>query len=50
VGLAMIRADEPIDEAWLDRGRWEVDIAGTLYSAVTSLRPLYDPDMKRVKA
>ncbi|MBS1200379.1 MAG: Sarcosine dehydrogenase [Proteobacteria bacterium] len=50
VGLAMIQADEPIDQPWLDRGRWEVDIAGTLYPAVTSLRPLYDPDMKRVKA
>jgi len=50
VGLAMIRADEPIDQAWLDRGRWEVDIAGTLYPAVTSLRPFYDPDMKRIKS
>ena len=50
VGLAMIQADEPIDQAWLDRGRWEVDIAGTLYPAVTSLRPLYDPDMKRIKS
>jgi 4-methylaminobutanoate oxidase (formaldehyde-forming) len=50
VGLAMIRADEPVDQAWLDRGRWEVDIAGTRYPAVTSLRPLYDPEMKRIKA
>ncbi|MCA9677770.1 MAG: GcvT family protein, partial [Myxococcales bacterium] len=28
VGLAMIEADEPIDAAWLARGRWEIDIAG----------------------
>jgi 4-methylaminobutanoate oxidase (formaldehyde-forming) len=49
VGLAMIEAEEPIDQAWLDRGTWEADIAGRLYPAVTSLRPLYDPDMKRVK-
>jgi 4-methylaminobutanoate oxidase (formaldehyde-forming) len=49
VGLAMIGGEEPIDQAWLDAGRWEVDIAGTRYPAVTSLRPLYDPDMKRVK-
>jgi 4-methylaminobutanoate oxidase (formaldehyde-forming) len=50
VGLAMIDAGEPLDQAWIDRGRWEIDIAGKLYPAVASLRPLYDPDMKRVKA
>jgi 4-methylaminobutanoate oxidase (formaldehyde-forming) len=49
VGLAMVDADDPIDQAWLDAGCWEVDIAGTRYPAVTSLRPLYDPDMTRVK-
>ncbi|HEY8377067.1 MAG TPA: FAD-dependent oxidoreductase, partial [Nannocystis sp.] len=50
VGLAMIEADQPIDQAYLDRGTWEVDIAGRKYPAVASLRPLYDPDMKRIKA
>ena len=49
VGLAMVGGEEPIDQAWLDAGRWEVDIAGSRYPAVTSLRPLYDPEMKRVK-
>ena len=50
VGLAMIEADEPITQGWLDAGRWEVDVAGKLYPAVASLRPLYDPKMERVKA
>ena len=50
VGLAMVDAGEPIDQAWLDSGRWEVDIAGTLYPASASLRPLYEPQMTRVKA
>jgi glycine cleavage system aminomethyltransferase T len=50
VGLAMVQADEAIDQAWLDAGRWEVDIAGTRYPAITSLRPLYDPGMKRVRS
>jgi 4-methylaminobutanoate oxidase (formaldehyde-forming) len=50
VGLAMIKADAAVDQAWLDAGRWQVDIAGRLYPAITSLRPLYDPDMKRVKS
>ncbi len=50
VGLSMIEADEPIDEAYLRAGAWEVNIAGKLYPAEVSLRPMYDPDMKRVKA
>ncbi len=49
VGLAMIEGDAPITQAWLDEGKWEVDIAGKKYPAVASLRPLYDPDMKRIK-
>ena len=49
VGLAMIEAGEPIDQAYLDQGTWEVDIAGKKYPAVASLRPFYDPDMKRIK-
>jgi 4-methylaminobutanoate oxidase (formaldehyde-forming) len=49
VGLAMIEAGQPIDQAYLDAGRWEIDIAGKKYPAIASLRPLYDPQMKRVK-
>jgi glycine cleavage system aminomethyltransferase T len=49
VGLAMIEAGEPVDQAYLDQGTWEVDIAGRKYPAVASLRPLYDPEMKRIK-
>lgn len=33
VGLAMIEAGEPIDHVYLDRGLWEVDIAGVRYPA-----------------
>ena len=50
VGLAMIEAGEPLTLAWLRAGRWEVDIAGRRYPADVSLRPMYDPDMKRIKA
>ena len=49
IGLAMIEADEPIDQAYLDKGAWEVEIAGRRYPAVASLRPLYDPEAKRIK-
>jgi 4-methylaminobutanoate oxidase (formaldehyde-forming) len=49
VGLAMIEAGQAIDQAYLDQGYWEVDIAGRRFAALASLRPLYDPDMKRIK-
>ena len=50
VGLAMIEPKRVVDEAYLSSGRWEVDIAGKLYPAVVSARPLYDPQMKRIHA
>ena len=49
VGLAMIEAGEPIDQAYLDAGEWKVEIAGPRYPAVASLRPLYDPENKRIQ-
>jgi glycine cleavage system aminomethyltransferase T/glycine/D-amino acid oxidase-like deaminating enzyme len=50
VGLAMVDAGESIDQAYLDRASWDVDIAGRSYPAVVSLRPLYDPEMKRIRS
>lgn len=54
VGLAMIDTArggvaEPLDQAWIDKGTWEVDIAGKKYPAIASLQPLYDPKSERVK-
>jgi glycine cleavage system aminomethyltransferase T/glycine/D-amino acid oxidase-like deaminating enzyme len=50
VGLAMIDGHgEVIDQAFVDQGSWEVNIAGRSHAASASLRPLYDPDMKRIK-
>ena len=48
VGLAMIDAGEPIDENWL-RAEWTVDIAGTRCPAIASMRPMYDPEMAKVR-
>ncbi len=50
VGLAMIEAPEPITQAWLDAGAWEVDIAGSRHPARVSLRPLYDPTNSTILA
>jgi glycine cleavage system aminomethyltransferase T/glycine/D-amino acid oxidase-like deaminating enzyme len=50
VGLAMVEASEPIDATYLASGKWEVEINGKCYPILVSLRPLYDPDMGRIKA
>jgi glycine cleavage system aminomethyltransferase T len=49
VGLAMVTGD-PVDKTYLDEGKWEVDIAGKIYPAEVSFRPMYDPTMLRIKA
>jgi len=49
VGLAMIDADQPIDQKYLDSGTWTVQIGDAVYPAIASLRPLYDPSSKRVQ-
>ena len=50
VGLAMVEAGRKVDQAYLDDGTWEVEIAGRRYPAIASLKPLYDPEMKRVRS
>jgi glycine cleavage system aminomethyltransferase T len=49
VGLAMVGSPEPIDQKWIDAGTWEVEIANQRYPAVASLKPLFDPENKKVK-
>ena len=49
VGLAMISADVPVDQAWCDAGAWEVEVAGRRVPATASLRPMYDPRSERVR-
>jgi 4-methylaminobutanoate oxidase (formaldehyde-forming) len=49
VGLAMITADEAIDQAWLDAGEWTVEVAGARHHARVSLRPLFDPTNARIR-
>jgi 4-methylaminobutanoate oxidase (formaldehyde-forming) len=49
VGLAMIDADEPIDQAYLNAGEWTVQIGTAAYPAIASLRPMYDPMNERIR-
>jgi 4-methylaminobutanoate oxidase (formaldehyde-forming) len=48
VGLAMVRG-EPVDMAYLEEGKWEVNIAGKIYPAEVSLKPMYDPGMAKIR-
>lgn len=50
VGLAMVEPKCVVDQAYLDAGRWEVEIGARRYPAIVSLRPLYDPAMARIRA
>jgi 4-methylaminobutanoate oxidase (formaldehyde-forming) len=50
VGLAMVDPKATVDDAFLASGEWQVEIAGKLYPATVSARPLYDPAMKRIRA
>ena len=51
VGLGYVRRDdgEAIDTAWLELGKFEVDLAGKRLKAKVSLRPPYDPTGARTK-
>jgi len=37
-------------KAWLESGRWEIDLAGTRLPAAASLRAPYDPTSQRVRS
>ena len=52
VGLVMVHAPKAgggVTAQWVSSGVWEVDIAGKRCPAVASLRPLYDPENKRIR-
>lgn len=49
VGLAMVEVNEPVTAAYLKEGKWEIEIAATRYPCSCSLRPMYDPNMEKIK-
>ena len=49
VGLAMVQAQEPVTQSWIDAGTWTVEIGAETYPAVASLRPLFDPKNEKIK-
>jgi 4-methylaminobutanoate oxidase (formaldehyde-forming) len=49
VGLAMVEPGEPVDQSYLDSGEWTVEIAGSVFPAALSLRPMYDPGNQQIR-
>jgi 4-methylaminobutanoate oxidase (formaldehyde-forming) len=50
VGVGPVENNGDIVTAdYVNNGSFEIDIAGTRYPAKVSLRPMYDPDLKRVR-
>jgi 4-methylaminobutanoate oxidase (formaldehyde-forming) len=51
VGLGYVRREDgqAIDAAWLEKGRFEVDLAGVRLKAKVGLRAPYDPAGARIK-
>ncbi len=49
VGLGYVKHSDKIDQAWLDKRKWSIDVGGTEYSAKASLRALYDPSGQRMR-
>ncbi|MFO1058005.1 MAG: FAD-dependent oxidoreductase [Dongiaceae bacterium] len=50
IGYGYVRAAEGVPTAFLQSGRWELEVAGERVPARLHLEPLYDPRNERVKA
>ena len=49
IALGYVNAPEGVDQAYLDAGKFELEVACRRYSARASLRPLYDPRSERMR-
>jgi len=49
VGLALVDAKTSVTKTYLEDAKWEVNIAGKIFPAIVSLRPLYDPDNAKIR-
>ncbi|HEV7322290.1 MAG TPA: FAD-dependent oxidoreductase [Ensifer sp.] len=50
VALGLIENASGVDKAYLDTGRFEIDLAGVRHAATVHLSPAYDPKALRVKS
>lgn len=49
VGIGFAGIDRPLTAEIVAKGDWEIDIAGERIKARASLKPMFDPNMERVK-
>jgi 4-methylaminobutanoate oxidase (formaldehyde-forming) len=49
VGLGYVNGDGPVDATFVEKGTYEIEIAGRRVPARASLRPMYDPKGERVR-
>ncbi len=49
VGLGYVNASDGVTKAYVESGRFEIEVEGTRYAARASLSPMYDPGNKRVR-
>lgn len=49
VGIGFATLDEPLTATVVNEGNWTIEVAGDRIKAKASLKPLMDPEMKRVR-
>ncbi|MCP5074119.1 MAG: FAD-dependent oxidoreductase [Rhodobacteraceae bacterium] len=49
VGIGFVELDEPVTAQTVTNGSWDIDVAGKKNKATASLRPLFDPDMAKIR-
>jgi glycine cleavage system T protein len=50
VAMGYVSRDTLVTDEWIHEGRYEIEISGERHSVSASLRPIYDPVMKRIKS
>ena len=50
IGMGYVSAEGGVTPAWLESGRWEIEVAGERHAAKVQLQPWYDPRGERIKA
>jgi 4-methylaminobutanoate oxidase (formaldehyde-forming) len=50
IGLGYVRDPEGVDAGYVMSGDYELEVAGERVAAKPFLKPLYDPEMTRIKA
>ena len=50
IGLGYVCAEHRIEADWVLEGKYKIEVAGDLFDAEISLKPMYDPKAERIKS